>query len=152
MSAIKEKNGIKYPVFSLLVELYSQPKSYSYHYHIYNNTNTEFYTFLFVVLEGQRDASSVQAKASKVIEGSYSNVLELSKVTSVSKIRCLVKCMQTFGCVFYNYNKKLSACDFADPLGGSVNDKTEHLAHWSLYKLETLSINGDDEFSLFRNI
>ena len=81
-----------------------------------------------------------------MVEDTYSNVLELSKMVAQTWVNCQGKCSQTWGCVFYNYNKKLSACHFADPLGGSVTDKPRDLTGWSIYKIDKLSINGNDEF------
>ena len=103
-------------------------------------------TPLFSISGDPSNARSMQSKSIKVSESSYSTVLELTEMKTASKLRCQAKCMQTFGCVFYNFNKKLSACHFADPLGGSDREKPEDLTGWSLYQIETLSIDGHDEF------
>ena len=88
----------------------------------------------------------MQTQSMKVTDNSYSTVLELTEVTNAPKTKCHMKCMQTWGCVFYNYNKKLSACHFADPLGGSNHEKPDDLTGWSIWKIEKLTIDGHDEF------
>ena len=82
--------------------------------------------------------------SAKVGEGGYSKVLEITKMTPASLVRCQAKCMQTWGCVYYNYHKKLSACHFADPLDGSVTDKPGSLSDWSIYKIDQLWINNNE--------
>ena len=108
--------------------------------------DTDRCALLFHITEGNINARSRHSMATKVAEDSYSNVLELTEMTTGWQSECHTKCIQTWGCVFYNYNKKLSACHFADPLGGRVTDKTEDLAGWSIYKVETLSFNVDGVF------
>ena len=105
-----------------------------------------FDSHLLCISGDHSDVRSMQSQSIKVSDNSYSNVLELTEIRTASQGRCQAQCMQIFGCVFYNYNKNLSACHFADPLGGSDSEKPEVLIGWNLYKIETLSINGYDEF------
>ena len=92
------------------------------------------------------DVQSLHSQGLIVAEDSYSNILEITKITTASRIKCQATCVQSFGCTFYNFNKKLSACHIADPQRGSMTEKPGDLVHWKLYKIEQLSLNGHDEF------
>ena len=98
------------------------------------------------ILEDHSNARSMHSLVGKLAEGSYSNVLELTKITTAYQVICQDKFMQTFGCAFYNFNKELSACHFADLLEGSITDKPGDLANWNIYRLEKFSIEDKDEF------
>ena len=76
----------------------------------------------------------MHSMAAKVGKGAYSNALELTKMTLVSKALCQANCMLTLGCVLYNFNDELSACHFADPLHGSITDKLGDMENWLFTK------------------
>ena len=96
--------------------------------------------------EDTSGARSIHSQATSLGKDGYTKILEVTMMTDVSQIECQAKCMLTFGCLFYNYNQRLSACHFADPLGGSLTVKPENLADWHIYKMEELTVNDQDKF------